>query len=360
MQVVKMAQALSKCTDNFSLVTSGDVGSLLGFNKPDLNRWYGITHPFNMVQLPLRLRSEYPLPRGYQPFAFARASALYLALRRPDLVYSRTLEIVESAIRIGLNAIYETHSADLEGERIRGLLATGRLRAIVTIADYLKDLYGKECGIPEEKILVCSDGVDLEPYGKSPSKREQRANLGLPQDRYIAVYAGHLYDDRGIEEILECARSFAEVFFLVVGGYPEDVQRRESEVRQLGLKNVQLTGFVSNALIPQYLEAADCLLMLYSRNVATAKWMSPLKLFEYMGAERPIIASDLPSIRTVLQHGSNAYLVEPDSAESLKAGIEQMLASPQFGQVLASQARSDVEAWTWDRRADKILNFAGI
>ena len=97
--------------------------------------------------------------------------------------------------------------------------------------------------------------------------------------------------------------------FLIVGGEPQDVENLRQRVRVIGLKNVILTGFVPNARLPLYQAACDVLLMPYQRQVAAssggdiARYLSPMKLFEYMACERPIISSDLP----VLAGGSERW-----------------------------------------------------
>ena len=103
--------------------------------------------------------------------------------------------------------------------------------------------------------------------------------------------------------------------------------------------------------------------MPYSRRTVapggvTTDWMSPLKMFEYMAAARPIVASDLPALREVLRDRENAVLVEPDNAAALADGLRCLLGDASLAHRLATQARRDVEAYTWENRARIILDFA--
>ena len=237
------------------------------------------------------------------------------------------------------------------------MLLRGGLLAVVTISEFLRDRYCQDWGLPADRVLVCPDGVDLEAYDREASVTELREKLELPLDRSIAVYTGHLYEQRGIEEILGCAQGLPDVLSLLVGGYPEDVELRRRQVAALGLTNVVLTGYVSNGVVPDYLQAADVLLMPYSRQVATSQWMSPLKLFEYMGAGRPIVASRLPAIEGVLRCGEDALLVEPDSAEALREGVRKALGDPDLARRISRRALERVGDYTWASRADKIIAF---
>ena len=82
--------------------------------------------------------------------------------------------------------------------------------------------------------------------------------------------------------------------------------RGARRLEQGGIKNVHLTGFVPNEELPLYQAACDILLMPYEEAIAgssggdTARFASPMKAFEYMAAGRPILSSDLPVFREVL------------------------------------------------------------
>jgi glycosyltransferase involved in cell wall biosynthesis len=87
-----------------------------------------------------------------------------------------------------------------------------------------------------------------------------------------------------------------------------------------------------------------------------AYYMSPLKLFEYMASKRPIVASDLPSIREILNE-QNSVLVEPDNPEKLAEGIKRILADNNFAEKISNQAFQDVQQYTWQKRVEQILGF---
>jgi glycosyltransferase involved in cell wall biosynthesis len=81
-----------------------------------------------------------------------------------------------------------------------------------------------------------------------------------------------------------------------------------------------------------------------------------MKLFEYMAAGVPIVASDLPSIREVLRHGENAWLVKPGEPDAIAKGIQIILENPPLANQLSRQACLDVRDYTWRQRANRILN----
>jgi glycosyltransferase involved in cell wall biosynthesis len=77
-----------------------------------------------------------------------------------------------------------------------------------------------------------------------------------------------------------------------------------------------------------------------------------------MASGKPIVASDLPSLREVLSE-KNAFLVKPDDPRALAEGIRFALAHPEEAARRAAQAREDVKRYTWEMRAEKILSFIG-
>jgi glycosyltransferase involved in cell wall biosynthesis len=88
----------------------------------------------------------------------------------------------------------------------------------------------------------------------------------------------------------------------------------------------------------------------------SAYYTSPMKLFEYMAANVPIVATDLPAIREVLSHGENAWLVAPGDAKTLADGIYQVLSDRPLAERLAHQARRQAYKYSWNERASTILD----
>ena len=120
--------------------------------------------------------------------------------------------------------------------------------------------------------------------------------------------------------------------------------------------NVTLTGFVPPARVPEYLAAADILVMPTTPDLAYAAFTSPLKLFEYMASGRPVVASDIPVIREVLEPGVNALLYPPRDADALATAALRLVHEPGLSAVLAEQAWADVQQYGWQRRAQRILD----
>jgi len=201
--------------------------------------------------------------------------------------------------------------------------------------------------------------VDLERYDDLPSPAEARARLGLAEE-FTVGFTGHFYAGRGLEMLSELAQQLNELQFLWAGGTQEavnDWRRRLDEAHQ---DNVVLTGFVENSRLPLYQAAADVLLMPYTKSVSASSGqeiseiINPMKMFEYMAARRPIVTSELPVIREVLDE-TRAVFCPPSDPAAWKAAILALAADPARRSRLAANARMEVEKYTWLKRARRAL-----
>jgi len=94
-----------------------------------------------------------------------------------------------------------------------------------------------------------------------------------------------------------------------------------------------------------------------AREEISARFTSPLKLFEAMASRRVIVASDLPSLREVLRDGENALLVRPDDTASLAAGLRRALDDVELSARLAKTAREEAGPFDWARRGELVARF---
>jgi len=120
---------------------------------------------------------------------------------------------------------------------------------------------------------------------------------------------------------------------------------------------IALAGHQLHETMPLWMKAADILVLPNKGQENISKlYTSPLKLFEYMVIGRPIVASDLPSLREIL-NAKNAILFEPDNSKSLALAIKKLIQDSSRAQLLADQARLDAQKYSWSARAKKILEF---
>jgi glycosyltransferase involved in cell wall biosynthesis len=229
-----------------------------------------------------------------------------------------------------------------------------KAKKIVTLNNLLKQEL-VTLGISENKIMVASDAVDLADFQNSLTLAEARNKLSLPLDKKIVLYSGHFYKWKGVDVLAEAARILPEVLFIFVGGVEPDSQRFKAKFSKIG--NIKIVPFQEHVLMPLYMTAADVLVLPNSGETEiSSRYTSPLKLFEYMAARRPIVASDLPSIRETLNL-NNSLLVKPDDSSALAEGINMALSGGRAIEEKVARAYLEVQNCTWAKRALKIKEF---
>jgi glycosyltransferase involved in cell wall biosynthesis len=213
-------------------------------------------------------------------------------------------------------------------------------------------------------MRVSPNGVDLQRYLNLPEPPVARAQLGLPSMLTVG-YTGHLYPGRGMDLLAKLASCFPQAHFMWVGGKPSDVEQWRNRFKAKNITNITLIGFVENSCLPLYQAAADILLMPYAKVITgssggdSASYASPMKMFEYMATHRPIISSDLPVIREVLNE-TNAILCPPEDARCWAVALELLLSDPGKRRHLAERAWQDVQGYTWTERARNALSEFGV
>jgi glycosyltransferase involved in cell wall biosynthesis len=331
---------------------------IVGNPTEDFFHHYGIQEQFDIDLIRRR-----KFLRGHD---FALQAVNRIKRQHFPLVLSRGLLGAMWTAIMGISTIYETHQPPgtrLGQYYLRILLGRKSFRKLVVISDGLKTRYLERYPslLSAEQIIVEPDAVDLERFEDLPDRRSARKKISLPEAAFTVGYAGHLYEGRGIELILKLAERLADVRFLLVGGEEKHIQQWQEIIDSRYLENVTLLGFISNAELPTYLAACDVLLMPYQENIqvqgsniSTHEWMSPMKMFEYMAAERLIISSDFPILGQIL-HEQNAVLCSPKAIDEWETAIRRAKEKPEWGQQLARQARHDVERYTWRKRVQRIM-----
>jgi glycosyltransferase involved in cell wall biosynthesis len=339
-----------------------DPVALYGLRRRPRLRVLPSLDPVRLVTIDVPALNRPPLPAAafaVQTATFALAAAWHARRSGAQVVYGRDWPVLVAAAAAGKPLVWEAHDLP-QGGRARAVLrrVLPRLAAVVTISRGLRDDL-LAWGVPAHKLLVAPDAVDVARFTDLPSRDDARRRLGLALDRRAVVYTGHLYRWKGAHTLALASRALPQdVDVYVVGGTPADVAAFRRFVADEALDRVRVAGHVPPADVPVWLAAADVLALPNSgRDVISSRYTSPLKLYEYLAAGRPIVASDLPSLRETLVDRENALLVPPDDPHKLAAGITAVLSDSALAQRLAQAGPPSVAGHTWDARARQIVAF---
>jgi glycosyltransferase involved in cell wall biosynthesis len=215
------------------------------------------------------------------------------------------------------------------------------------VANYVKRY------VPEEKVHVLPNGVNLSRFAVAPSHTET----------FTVGFVGTLKPWHGVEVLLESFRTFykqhPQSHLLLVGDGPER-EKLEAKVEEYQLsKVVTFTGAVSPERVPYYLSQMTVAVAPYP--ALENFYFSPLKILEYMAAGVPVIASRAGQIPELLEDGVSGLLCPPGDADALALALGDLYHRPALAERLARQARNNAEQQhSWDAVVDKMLSLAGV
>jgi glycosyltransferase involved in cell wall biosynthesis len=231
-----------------------------------------------------------------------------------------------------------------------------RCDAIVCVSEPLKQAIAEHAQVPNDKIAVVPNGVDVEAFiWPRPPRQDIHGEL-------VIGFIGHLYHWQGIEHLLEAVavlRKDGRDLRLQIGGDGPDRKSMESRASDLGLEGaVQFHGRIAPSEVPEFLTTFD---VGYAGHRATRRGMyfSPLKLYEYMAAGLPVLATAWDDARAATGNGRLGFLFEADDARSLEQALLRAWNERQGLELLGALAREEVALHhSWQARAAQIIELA--
>lgn len=351
--VMKMGQALALNGHQVTLIAPDKPSDLP--NVSDLYAFYGVARTFDVCKL------KWPKIKG-RAHVYGLCAAWRARSLGADLVFGRNLNGCFWATLLGLPTVFEIHAPIEESGRIAQLMFERLIRSrhfhkLVVITHSLGEHFLQRYPELAGKIHVAADGADAVALGTQPATFAHDS-----AGRLQVGYVGHLYQGRGIDLIEQMARQAPWADFHIVGGTAADIQACRERVSDLD--NFFVHGFMSPAESERYRLACDVLLAPYQENVSvsgnkgnTARWMSPLKIFEYMAAGKAIVCSEIPVLREVLVDGENVLFCSPDALPQWVAALTLLRDDSERRHALGQTALANFQAkYSWHSRAANILN----
>jgi len=235
---------------------------------------------------------------------------------------------------------------------------------ITTVSGPLRrDLLG--IGIPEEKILVNYNGVDVNKFNPkvAESKRcqEIKRKLRIGQDKVVVGFSGTFGPWHGVVQLTEAIDSilrnglYTNIHFIIIG---DGGKLKADMVKRLsGYNEVTFTGIIPYNRIQYYLAVCDILVSPHCLQSDGREFFgSPTKIFEYMAMGKGIVASNLGQIGKILKDNETAILVEPENVGELVNGILRLVSSKDLRLKLGKKANDVVsKKYTWDKNISRLM-----
>ena len=288
-----------------------------------------------------------------------------------DLVYERysiwSFAAMEFALERRIPAVLEVTAPLLEEQATNRTLidspgaeeATMRAfrsaSVIVTVSKELAHIIEQHPSA-RGKVLVVPNAVDPERFaGATPS-------LPRREDEFIIGFVGALKPSQGLITLLTAFKTVAShsaAARLVIVGDGPDREHLDREVAGRELeRRVHFTGAVPPHTIPGLLAGMDVAVAPYPP--LARFYLSPIKIFEFMAAGLPVVASGIGQIAEVIEHNVNGVLVPPGNAAALASALTRLETDPKWRRTLGAASRQTVAArHTWDRAVERIMTATG-
>ena len=293
--------------------------------------------------------------------------------RRPDLLYERyslnTFCGVWAARRLGVPLILEVNAPLAYEQDALGKLAFRRLARFserwicsnstrtIVVTGVMRDLLVEE-GVPRERIVVVTNGVDPAKFHPGVQGRQVVARHGL-EGKLVLGFVGWFRPWHGLEMLLQAFHDarLADLGarLLLVGDGPArpDLDRF---IARNGLgDDIVFTGPVPHEDIPAHIAAMDVAVQ-----PSAPEYACPMKIIEYMAMAKCVVAPDQPNIREIVEDGKNGLLFEARNAAELKSTLLRALRESEVRQSMGRNAFETVisRRFLWKDNAERALTLA--
>ncbi|GHB63006.1 WcaI family glycosyltransferase [Persicitalea jodogahamensis] len=258
-----------------------------------------------------------PFHLGFLALAYARLRGSQLVTHVQDLQVDAAKELGMIRNERLLALMFRAERLILRGSTAVSTISPGMRRKIV------------EKGIPADKVLMIPNWVDTEKIKPIPRAESLRTELGIGSEKKVVLYAGNTGEKQGLEMVVEVAAQLAhhrDLLFVFVGS-GGGRERLEALVQERCLTNVRFFPLQPYEKLSALLAMADLHLVLQKK--AASDLVMPSKLTGILAAGGCAIVTALPgtSLYQIIREHDMGLLVAPESAEALRHGIEQALAT---------------------------------
>ncbi len=324
-----------------AIVSVSNAKDVVGFNK--LNKDYGTLNNilFSIWSLFISRNSIFIHTRSWMVAFFSVFSRNKTVLELHDFEANRSF-----LIKIIFHFIFQS-------KNIIGIIFI--THSLYTDYEYLINRYKIK-----RKYLILPDGANI-------STQDYNFKSSLIDKRlYNIGYSGHLYEGKGVEILLKLAKTLKKDEHIhVLGGMQNDIIYWENEFKEKKLQDkITFHGHHHHNLVDSFLKQMDVLLLpiqdkvsVYSGKGNISKYTSPLKMFEYMASGTPIIASNIPVLKEILNHNENSLIVGFDDIIAWNRSLTRLKNDVELRNKISNNAMNEVKnKYTWEIRAKKIID----
>jgi glycosyltransferase involved in cell wall biosynthesis len=317
-----------------------------------LRKFYNIQNKLKVAALPIpRSRVQTQNKWGHPSTIVSKYYFPVHMRSQTQIVHTRDWNFVKAAIFNGIPAIYEHHHHE-EKQFEAQIVNHPLFQVAVTVADTVRATMIAS-GMPPEKVVTLHNGFNQLFLQRQPTAAQEWRQKLLADSQKLAVYAGALHPFKGVDLLIEVARTLPEVQFVFAGGDAAQVSAYQGLCQQV--PNAKFLGYVLHDQLASLLQAADVLVHPHCSGQA-ATFTSPLKFFDYLSSGTPIVSTEIPPLMEFQAAGVVAGWCEPDHPVKLAEAIAHVLESHPRKPEGYADSITFVQRFSWENRIAKILD----
>jgi D-inositol-3-phosphate glycosyltransferase len=240
--------------------------------------------------------------------------------------------------------------------RVEGEIAQQADLLIASTADEGDDLI-RSYGADPEHVYVVAPGIDLATF-QPLDRAEARLKIGYGVGRLL-LFVGRLERLKGVEIAIRALallrdRDHDDLRLIVLGedsreGDESEKERLKAAASALGVRDrVDFLGSVAHHELPYFYAAADALVMpSYSESFG-------LVALEAQACGRPVVASGVSGLRSVVRDEVSGYLIDGDDPATYAERIGRLLADPELAQQMGRRGRLLAQRFSWTGTAERL------
>ena len=310
------------------------------------------------------------VPRQKRRLARATVGALrtmLAALReKPDVYHFHDPELIPVGLLLrvlGKKVVYDVHETNSETveyktyipKTIRPLVAWLIRNLELTASKHFSGIVAATPKIGDQFKELQTPRVTVQNF---PKLNPELSSAPLRNRSCAAIYAGVISEPRGLMTMVDAMSLLPEslAVHLILAGPMTPAARANAGARP-GWKRVKEIGPFRPAALPELLSGARVGLVLF-HPMSNHLESYPTKMFDYMAAGLPVIASDFPLWRSIMADHDCGLLVDPLSPTAIANAIEYLLTNEEAAETMGERAREMV--WTtynWETEERKLVAF---
>ncbi len=342
-----------------TLIAAGHEVHAVGVARPGLPR----REVFRGIRV-RRVRAR-PWPSPKARFAEYAVRAVVEALRvRPRVIQANDLDtlfpgwVASRLLRARL--VYDAHELFLETEHLLGRpreravweaverRLAPRADAVITVAPAIARELEARYALPRVHVVR-----NLPRYDARADVRPLVSDRA--PDRPVLLHQGFLQKGRGLAAMVEAMRFLPAARLVFLGEGSEEPALREASRRAGVAERVLFRAPVPLDELPAHTRSADLGLVLYEGRGLNYRYALPNKLFEYIMAGVPVLASDLPEMRAVVEPRGVGRLIADPAPEAIARAAGEMLADRAALEAMAGRCREAARELCWESEEKELV-----